>query len=127
MKLSEFEIEVMDIVWELGEAVIADVHAVLEKRRKLAYSTVKTIFSRLEDKGALERVRNYGRTVLYRPTLRRDEVARPLVKDFMNRLFGGGFRQMVSHALADEKLSAEDIAYLEALIAAKKDEIGEES
>ena len=126
MKLSEFELEVMDIVWELGEAVIADVHAVIEKRRKLAYSTVKTIFSRLEEKGALERVRTYGRTVLYRPSLRRDEVAGPLVKDFMNRLFGGGFRQMVSHALADETLSPEDIAYLEALIASKKDEIGEE-
>lgn len=123
MKLSEFELEVMDIIWDSGEAVIADVHEKIAERRKVAYSTVKTIFARLEEKGALERVRTYGRTVLYRPTLAREDVARPLVKDFMNRLFGGGFRQMVSHALADEKLSSEDIRYLEELIARKRDEL----
>ena len=124
MKLSKFELEVMQIFWDLGEAIVPDVHRRIAETRGISYSAVKTIVDRLEEKGALLRIRTYGRTILYGPATDRAKVARPLVKEIMKSLFSGSVRPLVSHALADEDLSAEDIAYLEQLLAEKKRDLG---
>ena len=51
--LSSLEGEVMGIVWTLKKCSIKEAKAVLDKKRKLAYTTVATIFKRLKDKGVL--------------------------------------------------------------------------
>jgi predicted transcriptional regulator len=70
------EAEVMDAVWELGEAPVRDVmdavNAAAEKPR--AYTTYMTILGRLHAKGLLER-RREGKTDFYRPTHTRAEYA----------------------------------------------------
>ena len=97
-----------------------DLHQAIAADRKVSYSTVKTIVDRLEEKGAVKRIRTYGRTILYGPAITEDQLTRPLVKDFVHRLFNGRVRPMISHVLADEELSMDDIAYLEDLIAKEK-------
>ncbi|MDJ0836417.1 MAG: BlaI/MecI/CopY family transcriptional regulator [Acidobacteriota bacterium] len=125
MKLSDFELEVMQFFWKEGEAIVPDLHAAIAADRRVSYSTVKTIVDRLEEKGAVKRIRTYGRTILYGPAVTRDKVTRPLVKDFVHRLFNGRVRPMISQVLADEELSLDDLAYLEALIAKKKQQKSE--
>ena len=120
MKLSKFEQEVMEVVWEEGEVVVPDVHRKISEKRNISYSSVKTMFDRLEEKGAVKRIRNYGRTILYGANVTQEDRARSLVKDFMKQVFEGSVRPLVSHALADETLNAADIDYLEQLVAQKK-------
>ena len=60
--LSRFELQCLRSLWSLGDASIRDVHGTLE--RAPSYSTVKKIIERLEEKGAVERVRRDGKQYL---------------------------------------------------------------
>ena len=86
MKLSDFELQVMQVFWERGELTSPEVHEIVSQDHEAAYSTVKTIIDRLEKKGALRRARNYGRTILFAPVIEKDQLSRPMVKDFIHNL-----------------------------------------
>jgi len=123
MKLSEFEIEVMQCLWQKGEATAPELHAMIEQHKDVTYSTVKTIVDRLEKKGAVERVKQYGRTIVYAASVNQDELQTPMLKSFIKRVFGGDKRPLFAHLLQDEKLSDSEVEYLEQLI--KKHKQGE--
>lgn len=71
--LGELESQVMEIVWgQKGTVSVKDVTYVLGKRRKIAYTTVMTVMTRLVDKGVLVR-RLSGPSYLYRPKDTKEE------------------------------------------------------
>lgn len=127
MKLSNLELEVMRLIWRHKKAIVPDLHAALAEERDVSYATVKTIVNRLEEKGAIERIRTYGRTILYGPLIKESDLAYPIVKNVLRQLFAGEARPMISHLLKVEKLSVEDLEYLESQIAQElgKHESGE--
>lgn len=63
--LGELEVEIMEIVWSSEQASVRDVLSCLEKRRKVAYTTVMTVMSRLYDKKILERDLNNSGAYIY--------------------------------------------------------------
>ena len=69
--LSEAQMEIMNVVWDRGEATVADVWKVLSARRKLARSTVLTMLTRLEEKGWLSRDEE-GHAFRYRAAVPRE-------------------------------------------------------
>ncbi len=123
MKLSAFELEVMRLVWRDQKVIAPDIHRELAQDRDITYSTVKTIIDRLEEKGAIERLRTYGRTILYGPTINESVLAQPMVKDLVRKLFGGKARPMINHLLHDEDLTLDDLAYLEKTISEVRREL----
>lgn len=125
MNLSNLELDVMRLIWRDKEVVVPDLHRELEKDRDLSYSTVKTIVDRLEEKGAIGRIRTYGRTILYGPLIEEGALAKPMVRDLLRRLFGGEARPMISHLLNEGELSSEDLAHLEQVIAQKRKDLEE--
>ena len=72
--LHELESEVMEVVWDLGEASVRTVMDELNRRasKQRKYTTVMTILARLDKKGLLTR-RREGRTDFYKPVLSRDQ------------------------------------------------------
>ena len=48
--LSRFELEIMEILWTLGESSVREIQEAIEESRRPAYTTVQTILSRLEEK-----------------------------------------------------------------------------
>ncbi|TQV89869.1 BlaI/MecI/CopY family transcriptional regulator [Aliikangiella coralliicola] len=123
MKLSDFEMEVIQLLWQRGQASAPELHKAILNERKVTYSTVKTIIDRLEEKGAIERSAQQGRTIFYQPLLAQSQFSKPLVKSFIKRVFGGKSRSLFSHLLQEEPLNSDDIAYLENLIAQKKKQL----
>jgi BlaI family penicillinase repressor len=121
IKLSDLELEVMRLIWRDREVIVPELHAELARDRDISYATVKTIVDRLEEKKAIERMRTYGRTILYGPLIKETTLARPIVKDVVRRLFGGEARPMISHLLNVEKLSLDDLKYLESQISEKRE------
>lgn len=82
--MGELEAQVLEVLWEAdGWLTPGDVHAVLAKKRPLAYTTAMTILVRLWNKGTLER-RREGRAYAYHPVQTREERA----ADRMNELLG---------------------------------------
>lgn len=73
--MGELEAAVMSVLWDRGGWLTpGEVHAVLERERPIAYTTVMTILVRLWTKGRLERQRD-GRAYAYRPLQSREEHA----------------------------------------------------
>ena len=117
MRLSEFELDVMTHFWSDRELSAPELFERIGAARGVAYSTVKTIIDRLEEKGAIERVATRGRTIVYSPVVKRERVRKPLVKAFLRRLFGDDLRPLFAQLLQDEKLSGEELEYLRKLVA----------
>ncbi len=126
MKLSDFELEVMQIMWKDGPMIATEVHQAIAEKRKVAYSTVKTIIDRLEEKGAVRRNRTYGRTILYESVIQKEDLAKPMVHSFIDKLFMGNVRPLFSHVLKEEDVTLDDVAYLESILANKRQELEDE-
>ena len=122
-KLSDFELEVLQHLWRLEQASTPELHREIAITRDVKYSAVRTIVDRLEQKRAVERIARQGRAVVFRPVLTKAEVSIPMTRTFIQRVFGGDSRPLLSHLLDNEPLDAEDIAYLESVIARRKNEL----
>lgn len=94
----------MKVVWERREATVRDVYEALRERRRVAYTTVLTMMGVLERKGHLRR-RAEGRSFAYAPTRSRARVLRSMVREFLDRVFGGRAEPLLVHLLEDRRLT----------------------
>ncbi len=115
MKLSDAEWTVINVVWERSVASARDVLEQTEAETGWAYTTVKTILSRLVEKGAL-RVRKRANTSLYEPLVSRKAARRSAVRSLLDRAFDGAFGGLLQHLVTDEKLSKKDREELKAML-----------
>ncbi|MCF6299530.1 MAG: BlaI/MecI/CopY family transcriptional regulator [Proteobacteria bacterium] len=116
MKLSEFELELMQLLWQAGESTAPELHQQIIQRKQVTYSTVKTIIDRLQKKKAIARIKNYGRTIVYAPIVSQNTLHKPLLKNFIDKVFAGNSRPLLNHLLEDELLTQADIEYLKSVI-----------
>lgn len=115
----------MDVVWASDEALaVGDVQRVLEGQRSIAYTTVMTTLVRLHEKGLLDRQRD-GRRYLYCARVSRDELLRQTAREVLDTIDLGEGRQTLA-LLAESVGSADasELDHLEALIRARREELG---
>jgi predicted transcriptional regulator len=117
--LTTQELEVMKIVWRRESATVRDVYEDLLKHRKIAYTTVMSALKTLEQKGYL-RAEQQERAYVYAPTRPKGEVIKGMVREFVDRVFGGAARPLVVHLLEDERLSDADLRELAREMGKKK-------
>jgi len=110
--LSRFELEIMEILWKLGEASVREVQEAIQERKRPTYTTVQTIFTRLEEKKAVRRTRKIGSALLFEPLIAREPVYRRIIDDFLG-LFGGSAQPLVARLLESGQLTLEDLKALE--------------
>ena len=109
---SERELDILKVLWDLGEAKVRDIHAVLCQQRPTAFTTVQTLLRIMADKGLVKQ-KSVGRTLFYAPRHTREQVS----SRFLDRVFDGALDQLVLNMLRAEKVSAEEMRELELLIA----------
>jgi predicted transcriptional regulator len=106
--LTEQELEIMKVVWELQTATVRDVYEELLKRRKIAYTTVMTMMNILEVKGYLKK-RAEDKAYLYRPSRAKAKVIRAMVQEFVQRVFNGSAEPLLVQLVKDRHLSPQDL------------------
>jgi len=119
MKLTRFELEIMDVLWRLGEASVREVRDALSEQHRPAYTTVQTIVQRLELKNAVRRTRKIGNALMFEPAVTKKTAYRRVVDELLG-LFGGSARPVVAHLLDSGKLTLEDLKALEEHAASRK-------
>ena len=119
LKLTRFELEMMDALWDLGSGSIREIHDALDERSHPAYTTVQTIIRRLEEKGAVRLVKKVGNALVFEPIVTRREAHRRWIDELLE-LFGGSARPLMSHLVEAGKLSLDDVRELESLLADQK-------
>lgn len=113
--LTEQELEIMKVIWELGPATVRDVYEKLLERRTLAYTTVMTMMSILEGKGHLVR-RQEGRAYVYEPAQGKGQVLSSMVSEFVERVFDGAAEPLVLSLVRDHKLSKKELQEIARMI-----------
>ena len=110
--LTRFELEIMDVLWRLGEASVREVQEAITEKKRPAYTTVQTIILRLEAKGAVRKTRKIGNAFLFEPAVTRKSAYRRIVDDLLE-LFGGSAQPVVAHLLESGKLTLDDLKAIE--------------
>jgi BlaI family penicillinase repressor len=113
--LGRRERQIMDAIFELGEASVG---RVLERLPDPpSYSAVRTMIRHLEGKGYL-RHRREGTKYVYRSTEAKDSVSRSVLRHMIKTFFGGSASDTVAAILdvASEKLSKDEFSRIERLI-----------
>ncbi len=118
VKLTRFEMEIMDALWDLSSASIREIREKLPERKRPAYTTVQTIIRRLEEKGAVRQTRQIGNAHVFEPVVTRNAAHRRLIDELLD-LFGGSARPLMAHLAEAGKLSLEDLRELESILAQK--------
>ena len=85
-QLGDLEATIMEIVWQLKQASVRQVLTQLKKQRRVAYTTVMTVMSRLYDKGILRRFLETSGAYVYRPTKDRQEFLAEVSKKVISGL-----------------------------------------
>jgi len=109
MRLSRFELQVMEVLWRTGEVSVREVHEALPKDP--AYTTVQTIVQRLEQKGAVRRTRKVGNALMFAPAITRKAVHRRLIDELLDLV--GGSQPLLAHLVDSGKLSVDDLKAIE--------------
>jgi predicted transcriptional regulator len=104
--LGEVEQIVMDYIWSHGSTTAEACREALAATRPMKDSTVRTVLRRLEEKGYLTHEID-GRTFIYKPSDKRQNVAVRAVKNIIDRFCGGSAEAlllgMVDNAVLDRK------------------------
>ena len=105
------ELELLAILWEMGEASVRDVYERMRTQERIAQNTVQTFLRAMEEKGLVKH-RLEGRAFVYRPAYSRERS----LKSFVDTVFNGAVHDLVASLLRVEKLSDEEVDAIDELI-----------
>jgi BlaI family penicillinase repressor len=111
-RLSRAEARILEQFWKLGISSVREILESLPEDERVAYTTVQTLVYRLEQKGALRKVKKIGNAQLFQPALDQSQYLSRLVRDLLD-MFGGSPRLLVSNLLENGALTLRDIKTLQ--------------
>jgi BlaI family penicillinase repressor len=104
MKLTEAEWQIMNVLWERYPATARGIAERLPQEVSWAYTTIKTLLTRLVGKGAVKEGKK-GNTSIYEPLLTRKNARRNAIKILANQAFDGAFGPLMHFLLENQKLT----------------------
>ena len=116
--LTKVELELMTILWRLGEGSVTQVLGELSEGRDLAYTSVSTILRILEQKKILE-TRKEGRSHIYIPLLSKVEYEAKTVRHVVDRVFEGAPITLIKTLLDTVNLDDEELVEISEIIKKK--------
>ena len=114
-KPTEAELAILRVLWERGPSTVRDVQEALEDKSGTGYTTALKLLQIMTDKGLVRRD-DRQRTHVYEAVLPAEATQRQLVRDLLDRAFGGSARQLVMQALSAERASKADLAEIRKLL-----------
>ena len=117
-KLGKVQLQIMQVLWEHGEATAREITDALNLSAPVAHSTTQTLLRKMEDKGAVAH-ESRDRVFVFRPLSRQSEVSESAARDLLTRVFGGSVYGLVSHLLKHETVSDDELTRLRALLDAE--------
>lgn len=115
-ELGEAEFEILKTLWDFGAATVREVLAHLhEKGRRVAYTTVQTLLTRLEQKDYVSSNKS-ELAFVYRAKLTRDRVTRSRLQVLLKQLYDGAAGPLVLQLIRTERFTKGEVEELQALI-----------
>ena len=117
-KLTNKEEEIMQILWKLEKAFVKEVMAEITEDQP-HYNTLSTIIRNLEDKGFVSH-NAFGNTHQYFPIVQMEDYRKRFMNTAIENYFDSSYKNLVSFFAEEEKISAEELREILAIIENKK-------
>jgi BlaI family transcriptional regulator, penicillinase repressor len=114
-KLTTLELQIMESLWNQGRLSIREVQEAFPESERPAYTTIQSSVYRMEEKGAVRRVRKIGNAHIFEAVVSRREASGRLIDDLLS-MFGGRSQPVMAHLAESGKLTVDDIRETEKLI-----------
>ncbi|MBP8256166.1 MAG: BlaI/MecI/CopY family transcriptional regulator [Opitutaceae bacterium] len=114
--ISDSEWSVMEALWESSPQTASELTKTLRPTMNWAENTVRTLLTRLLDKGALKTAENASGTRTYLPAVKRESCVRAEGESFMQRIFGGAAKPLLVHFAQNSKLTAKEVRELKKIL-----------
>jgi predicted transcriptional regulator len=115
-ELSPLELEVMNVIWDLGECTSAEVIAEFTKKRKLANTTIRTVLANIRKKGYLDVVPSVEPRIRFRPRVTKRTVTRRTVKQLLQNMFEDSPREAIAFLLEEEKIDESELEEIKKML-----------
>jgi BlaI family penicillinase repressor len=124
VRLTKIELEIMDAFWRLGVASVREIQDTFQSKKRPAYTTIQTVVYRLEEKGALRKVKKVGNAYVFEPAVTRDATHRRLIDELLD-LLDGSTRPLMAHLVDSGRLSLDDLKEIEGRLRGAEPEAGD--
>jgi len=114
-RISDSELEILQLLWDDSPLAAAEVASRTAPTRGWSITTVKTMLSRLVEKGAVAAA-SEGRRFLYSPLIDREALASRRAGGLIDRLFGGRVSPLVAQLAEERDIDPDDLAELERIV-----------
>jgi predicted transcriptional regulator len=112
---TDAELQILRVLWRRGPSTVRQVHHALERDRPAGYTTVLKLLQIMTDKGLVRRDESEHAHV-YQPARTEDQTQRQLIRDLLDRAFGGSSQKLVMQALAAGKATPAELAQIRQLL-----------
>jgi BlaI family penicillinase repressor len=113
------ELEILHILWNRGPSTVREVLASLSEKKSLGYTGVLKLLQIMTAKGFVRRDES-NRAHIYEARRPADQTKRQFASDLLQRVFEGSTSQLMMHALAGHRASAQEIEELRRILDAYK-------
>ena len=117
---TDAELAILRVLWDLGPSTVRQVHDVLGRDRPTAYTTALKLLQIMAEKGLVTRDER-ERTHIYHARVSQEQTQRQLVRDLLDRAFGGSSSKLVMQALAARRASPEELGEIRRLLDTRKE------
>src|SRR5687768_11598846 len=114
------ELAILRVLWARGPSTVRQVHDVLSRDRPTAYTTALKLLQIMTEKGLVRRD-DTDRSHVYHARLTEEQTQRQLVRDLMDRAFGGSSSKLVMQALNARRATPEELGEIRKLIEARRE------
>ncbi|MCC2608074.1 BlaI/MecI/CopY family transcriptional regulator [Planctobacterium marinum] len=108
------ELQLLRVLWEIEPTTVREVHEKVNKHNKVGYTTVLKMLQIMHEKGLVERDES-SRAHIYKAIYSEEQTQSSMVKDMLNKAFGGSKSNLVMRALGKSP-SAQELAEIRALL-----------
>jgi BlaI family penicillinase repressor len=114
---AEFEMQILTVLWDAGPATVRQVLERLDDGKERAYTSVLSVMQVMQKKGLLaaEKQRE-GLAYVYAPKVTRNQVVGPMLRGFVDKVFGGSHHLAVQQLLNESEIQAGEIDELRRLL-----------
>ena len=114
-KPTQAELAILNVLWEKGPSPVRAVFEVLSKTQAVGYTTVLKLMQIMAQKGLVRRDESQ-KTHIYTAALAAEGTQRQLVRDLLDRAFGGSAERLVLHALEEKKVTPDELARIRRML-----------
>ena len=109
------ELEILQVLWERGPSTVREVHAALNEKRPMGYTSVLKLMQIMTAKGTVRRDEQQ-RAHVYQAVQPEERTKRQLALDVLQRVFDGSASELMMHALSGRKATRDEIEEMRRLL-----------